>query len=78
LDEDRSIEEHLVSTLDRDELQILVCLVRGMANRDIATSAEISLEEVKRLRASMTMKVGAKCAADVVRIALRAGLDRAN
>lgn len=68
----------LVSTLDAAELQLLVCIVCGMSNREIATLMVIALESVERSRAVMRKKLNARTTADAVRVGLYAGVDRLN
>jgi len=65
----------LVGTLDTTELQVLRCLVNGMANKDIAVATGSSIEDVERVRATMMKKLNAMRTADAVRIGLYAGVD---
>jgi two-component system response regulator FixJ len=68
----------LVSALDVNEREILVCLVRGMSNRQIAVTSRTSVESVESVRASMMTKLRAKSTADAVRIGLLTGVTGAD
>ena len=72
----REAAGHLVATLDRTELQVLLCLVQGMSDRQIATIADIDIGKVQRARASLMKKLDARTVADAVRSALYAGMDQ--
>ena len=69
---------HLVRTLDIDELQLLVALVRGMSARDVAAGTGLDAGEVESTRTTMMRKLGAARTADAVRIGILAHVDLMN
>lgn len=69
------VARRLVAALDATELEILVGMVRGMSERDIAALLEIELERFGRYRTSLMNKLEARRASDAVRVGLHAGVD---
>lgn len=64
-----------VDTLTRREREVLVHLVRGMSNKDMAQELGISPRTIEIHRGHMMGKLRARSASDAVRIALYADVD---
>lgn len=73
----RSGAKKQILKLSPREKQVLLHLVQGLANKDIAIALGISPRTVEIHRGNMMRKLDAQSAADAVRIALYAGLDEA-
>ena len=71
----RSEAMRLVDTLDRTEVKVLACLVKGMSRKDIASCFALSLDEVEHMFQSTMRKMQANRIAEAVRIGICAGLD---
>ena len=63
-----------LSVLSPREREVLARLARGEAHRDIAEALEVSTKTVETYRARIGEKLGVKGRADLVRLALQAGL----
>ena len=73
---DRREIELRFNTLTPPERRVLTGLLEGKLNKTAAFEMGVSLRTVEALRASVMAKLGADCLSDLVRAALRAGLDR--
>jgi two-component system response regulator FixJ len=62
-------------TLTASERKVLACLLEGKLNKTAAFEMGVSLRTVEALRASVMAKLGADCLSDLVRAAMRAGID---
>ena len=58
------------------ERQVLEGLMTGRSNKEIARDLEISPRTVEIYRAKVMAKTGAETYADLIRLGLKAGLDR--
>ena len=70
----KAAQECLRRLTDR-ETQILKAMIRGMANRQIAAEANLSVRTVETHRANILRKLGANHSSDAIRIGLEAGLN---
>lgn len=75
LERRRAEARKLVTKLTRREEEVLVQLLAGASNKDIAKTFSISPRTVEIYRSNMMSRIGAQSAADAVRIGLYAGLD---
>ncbi len=66
-----------VDRLTARERQVLELIVAGRLNKQIADDLGISIKTVEAHRANIMDKLGARTMADLMRIALRAGTERA-
>jgi DNA-binding NarL/FixJ family response regulator len=67
----------LVGDLSKRQRQVLEGIVRGCANKVIAWELGLSVRTVEAYRAQLFERLGARNAADAVRLALAAGMDGA-
>jgi two-component system response regulator FixJ len=63
-------------TLTEPERRVFAGLLEGKLNKTAAFEMGVSLRTVEALRASVMAKLGAECLSDLVRTAMRAGLDK--
>lgn len=75
LERRRAEARRLVNNLTGREEDVLVQLLAGASNKDMAKTLSISPRTVEIYRSSMMSRIGARSAADAVRIGLYAGLD---
>jgi FixJ family two-component response regulator len=68
LDDDRRVKERVASLTPR-EREIFVLVAQGMANKNIATRLDISLQSVKLYRGRVMKKLELSSLADLVRLA---------
>ena len=76
---ERQLRAGAVAMTDRltcRERAVLLSLVQGMSNKEMARELGISPRTVEIHRGHMMIKLGAHSAADAVRVALYSGLDR--
>lgn len=71
----RSVAKAQVGLLTPREKQVLVRIADGLSNKETALMLQISPRTVEIHRGNMMRKLNAQSAADVVRIALYAGVD---
>lgn len=71
----RAVSLTLVRRLSAREREVLVLLAQGGSNKSIGTELGISPRTIEIHRANLMKKLEAKSTAEVVRIALHAGLD---
>ena len=64
-----------IQRLSPRELAVMRAVVRGGSNKSIGRALEISPRTVEIHRANLKLKLGAACTADLVRIAICAGID---
>ena len=64
-----------VRQLSRREVQVLQSITAGFSNKEIAQQLGISHRTVEIHRGNLVRRLGAKNTADVIRIALQAGLE---
>lgn len=64
-----------VEALTRREKQVLISLVAGKSNKEIADFLQISPRTVEIHRSNMMLRIGARSSAEAVKIGLYAGLD---
>jgi RNA polymerase sigma factor (sigma-70 family) len=67
-----------VEELSARELQVLVSMVHGNSNKEIAQALGISPRTVEIHRGNMMRKLNARSTSDAIRLAVYAGLDEAN
>ena len=68
--------ENLLSSLTDREVEVLQRLVRGDRNKKIAQDLGISPRTVEVHRAKMMLKLGTKSFAELIKIALAAGIEK--
>lgn len=66
--------EDVLGVLSPREREVLARLARGEAHRDIADALQVSTKTIETYRARIGEKLGVRGRADLVRIALEAGL----
>ena len=64
-----------IATLTRRERQVLILLVQGLSNKDMAETLGISPRTIEIHRGHMMDRLGARSASDAVRIAIYADVD---
>jgi DNA-binding NarL/FixJ family response regulator len=69
--------EALIGDLSKRQRQVLAGIVRGCANKVIAWELGLSVRTVEAYRAQLFERLGARNAADAVRLALAAGIGEA-
>jgi RNA polymerase sigma factor (sigma-70 family) len=67
-----------VEELSARELQVLAAMVQGNSNKEIAQALGISPRTVEIHRGNMMRKLKARSTSDAIRLAVYAGLDRAD
>lgn len=75
LERRRAEARQMVGNLTAREEEVLVQLLAGASNKDMAKTLGISPRTVEIYRSNMMSRIGARSAADAVRIGLYAGLD---
>jgi two-component system response regulator FixJ len=73
-DEDRTALRARIDRLTDREREVLAGVVSGLPNKSIAFDLDISPRTVEVHRANLMAKLDARSLADLVRIALRAGV----
>jgi RNA polymerase sigma factor (sigma-70 family) len=76
-DSRRSEAKAAVEELSARELQVLVSMVQGNSNKEIAQALGISPRTVEIHRGNMMRKLRARSTSDAIRLAVYAGLDEA-
>ena len=70
-----AVAHDLVERLSPRERQVLICLVDGQRNKEIAETLQISPRTVEIHRGNMMKKLDVETVAEAIKIAIRAGLD---
>lgn len=72
----RSAAESATATLTEREREVLIEMIDGLGNKEIAKALSISPRTVEVHRANLLAKLNARSTSDAIRIGIYAGLDR--
>ena len=62
-----------VTTLSKREREVLICIARGLSNKEIAASLRVSVKTIETYKARVSAKLGLRSRAEIVSFAIGQG-----